>query len=86
IGGTITYPSARRALAVLRGLPAEWLVLETDAPDLAPAPHRGEVNRPAYLALVAAQVAATRGWSNEETARVTTANALRILGVQGTLS
>ena len=83
IGGPVTYPNARRGLEVLRSLPADWLVLETDAPDLAPEPHRGEVNRPAYLPLIAARVAALRGWSIEETARVTTTNALRILGRQG---
>jgi TatD DNase family protein len=86
IGGPITYPNARRGIDVLRRLPDEWLVLETDAPDLSPVPHRGEVNHPAYLPLIAARVAALRGWSIEETARVTTANALRILGLQGTPS
>ncbi len=84
IGGPITYPNARRGLDVLRGIPGEWLVLETDAPDLAPVPHRGEVNHPAYLPLIAARVAAIRGWPIEETARVTTANALRVLGLQAT--
>jgi TatD DNase family protein len=81
IGGSITYPNARRVPEVLRQVPEEWLVLETDAPDLAPAPHRGEVNRPAYLPLIAARVAALRGWSAAETAQLTTANALRILGL-----
>jgi TatD DNase family protein len=85
IGGSITYPNARRGLDVLRLLPDEWLVLETDAPDLAPLPHRGEVNHPAYLSLIAARVATLRGWSIEETARITTANAQRILGLSGPL-
>jgi TatD DNase family protein len=79
VGGTVTYPSARRLPEVVRKVPADWLVLETDAPDLSPHPHRGEVNRPAWLSLVARRVAELRGWSEEETARITTENAKRIL-------
>lgn len=81
IGGSITYPNARRGIDVLRHIPDEWLVLETDAPDRAPLPHRAEVNHPAYLPLIAERVAVLKGWSIEETARVTTANALRVLGL-----
>lgn len=78
-GGPLTWPGARRSPAVLQSLPAEWIVLESDAPDLAPHPHRGDINRPAYLHLVAERVAALRGWSLAETARITTANACRVL-------
>jgi TatD DNase family protein len=81
VGGTVTYPNARRLPAVVREVPAEWLVLETDAPDLAPHPHRGEVNHPAWLPLVARRVAEHRNWSLEETARITTENAKRILKI-----
>jgi TatD DNase family protein len=80
-GGPLTWPGARRAPEVLKELPAEWIVLESDAPDLPPHPHRGEPNRPAYLGLVAERVAALRGWSLEETARITTTNACRVLGL-----
>ncbi len=78
-GGPLTYANARRGPEVLRQLPPEAMVLETDAPDLAPHPHRGECNRPVYLTLVAQKVAEIRGWSLEETARITTANARRVL-------
>lgn len=81
IGGTVTYPNARRAIEVVKEVSAEWLVLETDAPDLAPHPHRGEANRPAWLPLIAQKVADIRGWSLEETARVTTQNAKRVLKI-----
>jgi TatD DNase family protein len=80
-GGPLTWPGARRSPEVLKMLPAEWIVIESDAPDLPPHPHRGEPNRPAYLSLVAERVAALRGWSPEETARITTANACRVLGL-----
>jgi TatD DNase family protein len=80
-GGPLTWPGARRAPEVLKGLPADWILLESDAPDLTPHPHRGEPNRPAYLALVAERMASLRGWSLEETARITTENACRILKI-----
>jgi TatD DNase family protein len=80
-GGPLTWPGARRSPEVLKMLPAEWIVIESDAPDLPPHPHRGEPNRPAYLALVAERIAALRGWSPEETAHITTANACRVLGL-----
>ncbi len=83
-GGTLTYPGAKRASEVLAKLPEDWVVLETDAPDMAPWPHRGKPNRPAYLALVAERVAALRGWTLEETARITSANARRVLRLQVT--
>jgi TatD DNase family protein len=54
-------------------------VLETDAPDLAPHPHRGAENRPEWLTLVVARIAHLRGWTVDETAAVTTANARRVL-------
>lgn len=79
IGGSITYVGARRGPAMVSALPQEWLVLETDAPDLAPVPHRGEVNRPGYLPLIAERVAELKGWTYAETARITTSNARRVL-------
>ena len=78
IGGVVTWPGARRLPEVVRAVPAAALLLETDAPYLTPAPHRGASNRPAYLALVAAKVAELRSWSIEETLRVTTENARRL--------
>lgn len=82
-GGVITYPNARRAPLAMKELPAEWLVLETDAPDIAPHPHRGEANRPAWLALIAAEAARQRGWSLQQTAAITTRNARRVLNLGG---
>jgi TatD DNase family protein len=79
VGGVVTFATARRLPEVVRKVPPTALVLETDAPDLAPEPYRGQPNRPAYLALVAERVAALRGWSKQETARITTVNACRIL-------
>lgn len=79
IGGVLTFPTARRLPEVVCEVPAEVLVLETDAPDMTPAPYRGQANRPVFLGLVAARLATLRGWSLAETGRITTANACRIL-------
>jgi len=79
IGGVLTFSNARRLPEVVREVPAEALVLETDAPDLTPEPYRGRPNRPVYLGLIAERLASLRGWSLAETARITSENAQRIL-------
>ena len=56
----------------------EQMVLETDAPFLAPVPHRGKRNEPAYVLRVAEKMAAVKGISVEAVARHTTENALRL--------
>lgn len=81
-GGPLTWPNANKRIEVLKGLPAEAIVIETDAPDLPPHPHRGQENRPEWLALIAAKVAEIRGWSPEVTARITSENARRVLKLQ----
>jgi TatD DNase family protein len=78
-GGGITWPEARRAPEVLRTLPATAFVLESDAPDQSPEPHRRERNRPLWLALIARHCAELRNCSQEEVATQTTMNARRIL-------
>jgi TatD DNase family protein len=79
IGGVVTFATARRLPEVVKAVPEHALVLETDAPDLAPEPYRGQPNRPEYLELVAVRVGSLRGWSSQETLRITSANACRIL-------
>lgn len=75
IGGVVTFRSARAVQEVVRWAPLDRLVLETDAPFLAPSPHRGQRNEPAYVRIIAEQVAALRGQSLELIAATTTANA-----------
>lgn len=79
VGGVATWATARRLPEVVRAVPAEALVLETDAPDMTPEPYRGQQNRPAHLACVAKKLAEFRGWDLTETAEITTENARRIL-------
>lgn len=81
VAGPVTYVNAVRPLQVAAQVPLGSLVLETDAPDLAPEPHRGEKNEPAFLPLIATTVARLRGVSCEEVEETTTANARRLFGI-----
>ena len=74
IGGVVTFRKAALAETVRR-IPIEHIVLETDAPYLAPVPHRGERNESALLPLVAEKVAELKGLSFDDVASATTRNA-----------
>jgi TatD DNase family protein len=78
IPGTVTYPRADSVRDVARWVPDEALVIETDAPVLAPQGHRGKRNEPAYLRETAGCVATLRGASLERIAELTRANAHRL--------
>lgn len=80
LAGPVTYKKAERAQTVAAGLPLAALLLETDSPYLAPSPHRGTRNEPAYVAHTARAVAALRGLDLEALAAATTANAARLFG------
>lgn len=67
--------------ALLRLVPDDRLLVETDAPYLAPVPHRGKRNEPAYLPLTIARLAAARGSSAERIANLTAANAHELFGL-----
>jgi Tat protein secretion system quality control protein TatD with DNase activity len=79
--GPVTYERARRPLDAARAVPRDSLLLETDAPDQTPRPHRGTRNEPAYLPLVAAGVAAALGVGVDELDALTTANARRLFAL-----
>jgi TatD DNase family protein len=78
VGGPLTYPANEALRDAVRRAPLERLVLETDCPYLTPVPHRGKRNEPAYIELVAAEIARIRGISIDDVARQTTANALAL--------
>ena len=78
IGGPVTFKNAPDRRAVVASLPLEGLLLETDAPFLAPHPYRGRRNEPAYVRLVAAQVAELHGVSIAEAAEATSRNAQKL--------
>ncbi len=72
--GIVTFPKAANLRAVAAGVPLDRLLVETDSPYLAPVPHRGSRNQPAYVVEVATQVARLRGMTAEELGAATTEN------------
>jgi TatD DNase family protein len=81
--GNLTYKNAADLRAAAARIPQDRLLVETDAPFLAPVPHRGQSNHPALVRYTAAVLAGVRGWSLEQAARVTAANARRVFGLPG---
>lgn len=77
IGGVATFKNGKID-TFLSQISLEYIVLETDGPYLAPVPHRGKRNEPAYLRLIADRVAAIYHISTEELAKITSSNSLRI--------
>jgi TatD DNase family protein len=76
--GNVTYPKATNLHAAARDVPAELLLVETDAPYLAPQPVRGKPNEPAHVAHTARFVAGLRGVPYEELEDIVEANAARL--------
>ena len=80
IGGVVTFKKASLA-EVVRKVPLERLLLETDAPYLTPVPHRGTRNESAYIPLIAAKIAELKDCSIDEVAATTTQNAIELFGL-----
>ena len=78
--GIVTFKNARSIQDAARRMPADRLLVETDSPYLAPIPHRGRPNHPAWVRDVAEFVAQLRGESLQQIAVTTTANYLRLFG------
>jgi TatD DNase family protein len=81
--GVVTFRNAEAVREAVRNAPLDRMLVETDCPFLAPVPHRGKRNEPAYVALTAAELARLRGVPYEELAFATTANARRALRLPG---
>ena len=78
VAGIVTFKNAEPLRQAVRSVPLDRLLVETDAPYLAPVPHRGRRNEPAYVRVVAEAVAAVRGEPFAALAEATTANARRL--------
>lgn len=80
-GGTLTFERSRKLRELAKHLPLDALVLETDAPDMTVAQHRGERNSPEYIPCVLEAMASVRSETLEEIAVATTRNAATVLGL-----
>jgi len=74
ISGIATFKNATDLRETIKSVPLERLLVETDAPFLAPVPHRGKRNEPSFVAETAAMLAELKGVSTEELARITSDN------------
>jgi TatD DNase family protein len=80
--GIVTFKNAAQLKEIARRVPLEHMLIETDSPYLAPVPHRGRLNEPAYVKHVAAEIAMLRGISIDEVARRTTENFARLFRLE----
>ena len=80
IGGVVTFKNSGVDKAI-ENIPLEHIVLETDAPYLAPVPYRGKRNDPAYIVKVAEKLSEIYKCSVKEIAEITTKNSIRLFGV-----
>lgn len=81
VGGPATYPKSGRLESVLRAVPRDRLLLETDCPYLAPQKFRGKRNEPAYIPIIAERIAEIWNVSSEEAGRITTQNAINLFNL-----
>jgi TatD DNase family protein len=79
--GNVTYPKAQNLRDAAREIPLDRLLVETDSPFLAPQPHRGRRNEPAYVAEVARSIGNMRNLPADEVARATSENFRRLFGL-----
>jgi TatD DNase family protein len=78
LSGILTFKNAVELREITRQIPVEHLLVETDAPYLAPVPHRGKRNEPAFVTYTANHLAELRGMAPADLAAATTANFFRL--------
>lgn len=81
LGGVVTFKNARQSVEVAEYIPMDRLLLETDAPYLAPAPFRGKRNDSSNISYVAMKIAEIKGITKEEVLRITTENACKLYNI-----
>jgi TatD DNase family protein len=83
VTGPVTYKNAEEKRQIIRQLPLERLLIETDSPFLTPVPHRGKRNEPAFVAYIADKIAEIHMTTREQVAKITTSSAARLFGWGG---
>lgn len=81
-GGAVTFKNAKKPIEVIRSIPLESILLETDCPYMTPVPHRGERNDPSYIGLTCEKIAEIRGMDISEAADITYRNACKAFGIE----
>ncbi len=81
LGGPVTFKNGKKAAEVVRRVPIEYLLSETDAPYMAPEPLRGRPNRSEYIEHIVRRMAVLKGLEYEEAARILTENGKRFFGI-----
>jgi TatD DNase family protein len=81
LGGPVTFKNAKKPKEVAEAIPLNRLLIETDCPYLAPHPYRGKRNEPAFVKLVAEQIAELKGITYDEVAKATTENAKKLFDI-----
>jgi TatD DNase family protein len=81
LGGPVTFKNAKKPKEVAQEIPLDKLLIETDCPYLTPHPYRGKRNEPAFVKLVAEQIAEIKGLTLAEVGEATTKNAKKLFGI-----
>lgn len=81
LNGVVTFQNARKSLEVVKEIPIERLVLETDCPYLAPVPMRGKINNSSYIPYIAEKIAAVLGMDTQKLLDITAENGKRLYAI-----
>lgn len=82
VGGAVTFKNARKTVEVVKAVPLEKLLVETDCPYLSPEPHRGKRNNSGYLVHIIRKIAEIKEISESEVAEITLMNAKKVFGLK----
>ena len=81
VGGILTYKNSDELVDIVKNIPPDKIVLETDGPYLSPFPNRGKINRPIYLMHVASKIAEIKNVTVDEVLRQTEKNAIKLFNL-----
>lgn len=82
VGGVVTFKNSKKLVEIVKEIPLQRILLETDAPYLAPEPHRGKTNNSAYILHVAEKIAEIKGITTDEVLEITTNNCKELFKIK----